>query len=115
MNYGDPRTCDALGNRPAQGGFVIGEASMNSPDGRWSYVDRLGYEEAVTIARQYEYVSASPDSLNRLKGDAASWIAAHPSRPGDYPGVLSLPADVKVLATFGVPAGHYDGARPCTR
>lgn len=113
LNYGDPRTCDALGNAPARGGFVIHQAVVDSSDGRWSYVDRLGYDEAVTIARQYEYVTASQDSVDKLKGDAAAWVSANPDHPDDYPGVLSLPPDVKILATFGVPAGVYDGAQPC--
>ena len=113
INHGDPRTCDALGNAPARGGFVIGQAAVGSPDGRWSYVDRLGYDEAVTIARQYEYIIASQDSVDELKGDSAAWVNANPDRPDDCPGVLSLPSDVKILATFGVPAGIDDGARPC--
>ena len=113
VNYGDPQTCDALGNRPPTGGFLIHNAEIGSPDGNWSYTDQLGYAEAVTIARHYEYLTASPQSLTIITNDRQNWEAAHPGKSGDYPGILSLPADSTVLATFDVPAGVYKGARPC--
>jgi hypothetical protein len=113
VTYGDARTCDALGNRAAPGGFFVDQARVGSPDGQWSYVDDLGYAEAVTIARQYRYVTASADSIVTMKGDAAAWVAAHPNNPDDYPGILALPADATVLATFDVPGGTYAGAQPC--
>jgi hypothetical protein len=114
VNYGDPQTCDALGNRPPTGRFLIHNADIGLPDGNWSYIDRLGYAEAVTIARHYEYLTASPQLLTIIMNDRQNWEAAHPGKSGDYPGILSLPADTTVLATFDVPAGVYKGARPCS-
>lgn len=111
--WGDPRTCDALGNPPSPGVFLARDVDLAGADGRWTRVDGLGYDEAVTIGRQYRFVTASAASLMAIRGDAEAWVAAHPDNPGDYPGVLALPADAEVLATFDVPPGVYPGAEPC--
>lgn len=115
VNRGDPRTCDALGNPAVAGSFLADQADLAAPDGRWSTVDALGYAEAVTLGRKYRHVSASPSSLTAIKGDARAWMAAHPADPNDYPGILALPADAQVLATFDIPPGTYPGAKPCGR
>jgi hypothetical protein len=113
VTSGDPKTCDALGNPPTRGAFLIDHADIGSTDGRWSYTDHLGYDEAVTIARHYEYVTGPPAALLSIRSARASWEAANPGKAGEYPGILSLPADARVLATFEVPAGIYRGAQPC--
>ena len=69
--------------------------------------------EAVTIARHYEYVTGPPASIDALKNDRKKWDDAHLGNDGDYPGILNPPQDVKVLATFLVPAGVYPNAAPC--
>jgi hypothetical protein len=113
VTSGDPKTCDALGNAPSRGAFLIDQADMGGSDGRWSYTDHLGYDEAVTIARHYEFVTEPPATLLAIRNTRANWEAANPGKAGDYPGILALPADAKVLATFEVPAGVYQGAHPC--
>jgi len=113
VTSGDPKTCDALGNAPSRGAFLIDQADLGGSDGRWSYTDHLGYDEAVTIARHYEYVTGPPAALLAIRNTRANWEAANPGKAGDYPGILALPADAEVLATFEVPAGVYQGAKPC--
>jgi hypothetical protein len=82
-------------------------------DGTWSFNDPLGYDEAVTIARTYEVVYASPASIGAIKNDRDAWNKAH-HNSGDYPGMSTLPADAKVLATFRQPPGRYKGkGSPC--
>ena len=55
LTYGDADACDALGNRPTAGKFHE-TATFDSPTGKWSFTDKLGYEDAVTIERHYEYI-----------------------------------------------------------
>jgi hypothetical protein len=82
-------------------------------DGTWSFNDPLGYDEAVTIARTYEVVYASPASIGAIKNDRDASNKAH-HNSGDYPGMSTLPADAKVLATFRQPPGRYKGkGSPC--
>jgi hypothetical protein len=113
VTSGDPRTCDALGNPPTRGAFLVDQADMGGEDGRWSYTDHLGYDEAVTIGRHYEYVTGSPAALLAIRNTRASWEAANPGKAGEYPGILALPAEAQVLATFEVPAGVHQSAQPC--
>ena len=68
----------------------------------------------MTIARHYEYVTGPPAALLAIRNTRANWEAANPGKAGDYPGILALPADAQVLATFEVPAGVYQGAKPCS-
>lgn len=115
VNYGDPRTCDALGNPPAAGIFLLNQVNLGSFDGSWSYVDHLGYPEAVTIARTFEYITASAASIQLMKDDRSMW-AAGGNNPDDYPGIRAMPADANVLARFKVPAGIYKRKTiPCKR
>ena len=67
----------------------------------------------MTIARHYEYVTGPPAALLVIRNTRANWEATNPGKAGEYPGILALPADAQVLATFEVPAGVYQGARPC--
>src|ERR1017187_5961243 len=90
VNYFDPRTCDALGNVPAPGAFLISQVNLSSPDGIWSYTDELGYPEVVTLGRNFEYISASPKSIQKMKNDRANWQASG-KNPRKYPGILTLP------------------------
>lgn len=113
VNYADQKTCDAFGVAPARGAFLSTDTNLGSADGSWTHTDHLGYPEAVTIARHYEYVTASSASINALKNDRKNWDDAHLGNDGDYPGILSPPQDVEVLATFLVPAGRFPNAAPC--
>jgi hypothetical protein len=112
VNQADQETCDALGNPPVTGTFYARGMVINN-DGSWSFRDALGYDEAVTIARTYEFVSASPASIETIKNDRANWLSTH-KNSNDYAGMAALPADAKVLATFRQPPGKYKGkGSPC--
>lgn len=112
VNKGDPETCDMYGHPPAPGLFYARGLEIHD-DGTWSFNDPLGYDEAVTIARTYEVVYASPASIAAIKNDRDAWNKAH-HNSGDYPGMSTLPADAKVLATFRQPPGKYKGkGSPC--
>ena len=73
INYLDPRTCDAYGNQSAKGAYLLSSVNIGSSDGRWSYVEQLGYPEAVTIARTFKFVTASPKSLQTIRNDRVAW------------------------------------------
>ena len=62
--------------------------------------------------RHYEYVTGPPAALLAIRNTRANWEAANPGKAGDYPGILALPADAQVLATFEVPAGVHQGRSP---
>lgn len=51
----------------------------------------------------------------RVKSDESAWVAANPDHPDDCPGMTSLPPEARILATFDVPPGVYQDARPCAR
>lgn len=112
VNRGDPETCDTDGKPPASGLFYAQGFAVNQ-DGTWSFTDPLGYTGAVTIARNYEIISASPPSIDTIKGDRGVWDRTHPKN-SYYPGMTTLPADAKVLAIFRQPPGKYKGTgSPC--
>lgn len=110
-------TCDANGDSPSGGGgkFLAREADLASVDGSWSHTDQLGYAEAVTFGRQFEFVTADAANLQAILGYADEWRKRPGNNPDDYPGIVpnELPAHT-VLATFDVPPGEYTGAKPCT-
>lgn len=113
IKYFNPRTCDALGNPPAPGGYFESQVNLASPDGFWSYTDEPGYPEAITLGVKLEYVSASSQSIQLMRNNQANWQASG-GNPHKYPGILALPGDAAVLATFDVPPGVFHGhAGPC--
>jgi hypothetical protein len=89
VNHGDPKTYDALGNPPPRGDFLISRADAGSPDGTWSYTDSLGYDEAVTIARHFEYITAPPRSITLIENDADTCTTFAVLPVGGRPGVGS--------------------------
>ncbi|MGW4637546.1 helix-turn-helix domain-containing protein [Sphaerisporangium sp. NPDC004334] len=105
----DPNTCDALGNAAPDARMYLHEAQIGSSDGSWSYIDTLGYEEAVTYARNFVYVLApSNDVLNEIYNDRDHYLA-NGGDEGSYAGLTRLPAGAEILAHFDVPAGLYHG------
>ena len=112
--YGDPQTCDVLGNPPPKGGFLKTDFSAASPTGVWSFIDDVGYDEAVSIGRTYQYLETSAAAFDAMKRDPANWAAAHPGQENDYPGISALPEGVSVLADFYV-AGNptVKRTKPC--
>ena len=109
LDFMDQTTCDALGNPPAPGAFYMAEADIGSADGSWSTPERQGYDEAVTIRRVYKFVRAKQESIDAIKNDRAHWGSQPGNKAGDYPGILALPGDAQVLASFEVPPGLYKG------
>jgi hypothetical protein len=112
--YGDPQTCDVLGNHPPTGGFLAEDFNPISPTGVWSYIDDSGYDEAISIGRTYKYLDVPESGLDAMKRDPANWNAAHPGQEREYPGILDLPNGVNVLSDFYV-AGNPTVKRkkPC--
>jgi transcriptional regulator with XRE-family HTH domain len=111
--HSDPRTCDALGNPAPNGKILIHDADIGTPDGSWAYVDQLGYDEAVTYARKFEYVLATSEALDAIRNDLDNYIAAGHD-PDDYAGITAMPAGAQIVARFDVPAGLYHGSpHPC--
>ncbi|MEV6844045.1 helix-turn-helix transcriptional regulator [Actinoplanes sp. NPDC051411] len=111
--HSDPRTCDALGNPAPNGKILIHDADIGSPDGSWAYVDHLGYDEAVTYARKFEYVLATPEALDAIRNDLDNYIAAGHDAD-NYAGITAMPAGAQIVARFDVPAGLYHGSpHPC--
>jgi hypothetical protein len=108
VNHADMTTCDAFGNRPARGRFLMASANLATPDGTWTIVDNLGYDEAVTIGRTFEYVTAPPTVIKTMREDRTRWAAAG-NDPDDYPGILTMPPEVHVIASFNVPPGTFNG------
>jgi hypothetical protein len=112
VNRADPDTCDASGRPPVMGLFQARTFVIHG-DGTWSFTDGLGYDEAVTYARNYEIVDASPAALAVIRNDRDDWNRKHPGS-NDYAGMTALPAGAKVLATFRQPPGRYEGkGSPC--
>jgi len=101
--YGDPKTCDTLGNPPSYGGFLADDFEPASSTGAWSYIDDFGYDEAVSIGRTYKYAKVSESALDAMRRDRADWNAANPGQANNYPGILKLPNGVDFLSTFYVP------------
>jgi hypothetical protein len=113
VGKGDPDTCDAFGGPPVTGTFDQ-DITVDPVTGRWSFIEDLGYEESVTIARRFQIVTASPPSLAAIRTHHADWEAEHPGDTSGYPGMEQLPGDTTVLARFDAPAGEYPGSQPCT-
>ncbi|MFI6071452.1 hypothetical protein ACIA5C_07660 [Actinoplanes sp. NPDC051343] len=112
VNRADPDTCDASGRPPVMGLFQARTFVIHG-DGTWSFTDGLGYDEAVTYARNYAIVDASPAALAVIRNDWDDWNRKHPGS-NDYAGMTALPAGAKVLATFRQPPGKYEGkGSPC--
>jgi hypothetical protein len=105
----DPGTCDALGNPAPDAQMYLGKAQIGSPDGSWSYLDTLGYQEAVTYARDFVYVLApNDDVLTAIREDEDHYLAAGGDE-GSYAGLTQLPTGAVEVAHFEVPAGLYHG------
>lgn len=108
VNQADQGTCDALGNKPAPGFYYARGMSIGA-DGTWSFRDPLGYDEAITIGRNYEIIKASAASIDAIKNDREKQ-----GNGSDYAGMLTLPADARAVATFRQPPGKYHGkGSPC--
>ena len=113
VNQADPQTCDALGNKPAPG-FYYARTMTIDADGTWSFRDSLGYEEAVTIARDYQIISAPPAAIAEIKNDRSKFAKNHGGSDDEYAGMESLPAAARIVATFRQPPGKYKGTgSPC--
>ncbi|MBU2668426.1 5'-methylthioadenosine/S-adenosylhomocysteine nucleosidase [Actinoplanes bogorensis] len=106
----DPKVCDVYGNRPVPGYFY--QASLRvDPDGHWSFRDGVGYDEAVTLARDYQFVTGTADVLAAIRSDRSRFAEQNNGDDG-YTGMAELPADARVVATFRQPSGTYEGKGP---
>jgi hypothetical protein len=113
VNQADPDTCDVYGNKPDTG-YYYARTMTIAADGHWSFRDSLGYDEAVTIARNYEIVSGPPASISAIKNNRSDFAKAHGGSDDTYTGMESLPADARIVATFRQAPGKYKGkGSPC--
>lgn len=113
VNRADPDTCDAYGNKPASGYFYARGMTIDA-GGNWSLRDGLGYDEAVTIARTYAFISGSTAVIAAIKNDRQVFTGAHDGNDADYAGMESLPAAARIVATFRQAPGKYNGkGSPC--
>jgi hypothetical protein len=113
VNRADMETCDALGNRPAQGYFYAAGLTI-ADDGTWEFRDTLGYDEAVTIGRQYAFLSGTPAALKEIRDARQVFADHHNGDDSAFPGLITLPAGVRFVATFRQAPGTYEGkGSPC--
>ena len=71
----------------------------------------MGYEEAVTLARDYLFVTGTPEALAAIRSDRSIHAEKH-NGDDSYTGMEALPADARIVATFRQPPGTYDGKGP---
>jgi hypothetical protein len=89
--------------------MYIEKAQIGSSDGSWSYIDTLGYEEAVTYARNFVYVLAPNNNvLNEIRNHEDHYLANGGDKDS-YAGLAELPTGAVVVPHFDVPAGLYPG------
>jgi hypothetical protein len=107
VNQADPDTCDALGNKAVTGYFYARGMTVDA-DGSWSFRDGLGYDEAVTIGRNYMILSGSPAAIEAIKTDRDKY------KGDNYAGMESLPGNAVVVGSFRQAPGKYNGkGSPC--
>ena len=106
----DPKVCDVYGNRP-DSGYYYQSSLRIALDGRWSFRDSVGYAEAVTLARDFQFVAGPPEVLATIRSDRTSYSEKHNGDDG-YTGMAALPPDARILATFRQPPGTYQGKGP---
>jgi hypothetical protein len=108
VNQADPATCDALGNK-AVTGYFSAEGLTFDTDGSWQFQENLGYDEAVTIARNFMIVEGSPSAIKAIEDSRKK-----NEDNKDWAGMPSLPAGVVTVGTFRQAPGKYDGkGSPC--